>query len=274
MRNSAASIIEPICRKTGASGHLCPSPGWALFLDVDGTLLHLADTPEAVEVSDHLRDMLARLTPAFGGAVALISGRRIEDLDRIFAPLRLPAAGLHGLEHRDARGNLRLLGEAKMLSPLRGPLREFAGRHEGILLEDKGRTLALHYRMAPEMEAEARRLVAGLAGRHADCLRVIDGKMVLEIKPRLSDKGAALRSFLSEQPFRGRRPVFIGDDVTDEDAFRAVNELDGHSIRVGNGTDSLAYWQLADVNAVIGWLEQIPKALKQETGIENDDTDE
>lgn len=274
MRKNAASKIEPVCRKTGARGLLYPSPGWALFLDVDGTLLHLAETPQAVEVSDHLRDVLARLTPVFGGAVALISGRRIEDLDRMFAPLHLPAAGLHGLEHRDARGNIRLLGEAEMLSPLRGPLREFARRHEGILLEDKGRTLALHYRKAPEMEAEARHLVAGLAGRHADCLRVIDGKMVLEIKPRLSDKGAALRSFLDEHPFRGRRPVFIGDDVTDEDAFRAVNQLDGHSIRVGNGMDSMAHWQLADVSAVIGWLEHIPKTLSQETGAENDNTDE
>lgn len=251
-----------------------PYPDWALFLDVDGTLLHLAETPESVEVSDHLRKVLGRLAPAFEGAVALISGRRIEDLDRMFAPLRLPAAGLHGLEHREANGRLRVLGEAEMLSPLRGPLREFAGRNEGILLEDKGRTLALHYRKAPALENEARRLVAGLAGRHADCLRVIDGKMVLEIKPKLSDKGAALRSFLNERPFRHRRPVFIGDDATDEDAFRAVNELDGHSIRVGNGTDSVAHWQLADVNAVIAWLEHIPEALKQKTGTDNDDTDE
>lgn len=232
--------------------------------------MHLAETPEAVEVSDHLRDVLARLAPALGGAVALISGRRIEDLDRMFAPLRLPAAGLHGLEHREANGTLRLLGETEMLAPLRGPLREFANLHEGLLLEDKGRTLALHYRQAPEMETEARRLVAGLAGRHADCLRVIDGKMVLEIKPKLSDKGAALRSFLNERPFRGRRPVFVGDDTTDEDAFVAVNQLGGHSIRVGNGTDSSACWQLPDVNSVISWLERIPERLKQNTGTEND----
>lgn len=232
--------------------------------------MHLAETPEAVEVNDHLRDVLARLAPAFGGAVALISGRRIDDLDRMFAPLRLPAAGLHGLEHRDANGNLSLLGEIEMLAPLRGPLREFAKLHEGILLEDKGRTLALHYRRAPGMETEARRLVAGLAGRHSDCLRVIDGKMVLEIKPKLSDKGAALRSFLDESPFRGRRPVFVGDDVTDEDAFIAVNQLGGHSIRVGNGSDSSACWQLPDVNSVIGWLERIPERLKQNTGTEND----
>jgi trehalose 6-phosphate phosphatase len=155
-----------------------------------------------------------------------------------------------------------------MLAPLRGPLREFAQTHEGVILEDKGRALALHYRKAPEMESEARRLVAGLAGRHADTLRVIDGKMVLEIKPRLSDKGAALRSFLDEPPFRGRCPVFVGDDVTDEDAFRAVNDLHGHSIRVGDGRDSQARWQLPDVNAVIGWLESLPARLEGESKTE------
>lgn len=265
MRDATDTGIELTCRKTGMREHLFPSPDWALFLDVDGTLLHLAETPEAVVVSDHLRDILARLAPTFRGAVALISGRRVEDLDRLFAPLRLPAAGLHGLEHRDAQGNMRLLGTTEMLSPVRGPLREFAARHDGVLLEDKGRALALHYRKAPHMESQSRRLIAGLAGRYADSLRVIDGKMVLEIKPRLSDKGAALRSFMDEGPFRGRRPVFIGDDVTDEDAFSAVNGLGGHSIRVGNGRDSQARWQFTDVNAVLGWLEALPKELELES---------
>ncbi len=272
MRDGAATGIELTCRKTGMREHLFPSPDWALFLDVDGTLLHLAETPEAVEVSDHLHDVLVRLAPALGGAVALISGRRIEDLDRLFAPLRLPVAGLHGLEHRDAQGNVRLLGKTEMLSPMRGPLREFAAKHHGVLLEDKGRTLALHYRKAPHMESQSRRLVAGLAGRYADSLRVIDGKMVLEIKPRLSDKGVALRSFLDERLFRGRCPVFIGDDVTDEDAFRAVNDLGGYSIRVGNGRDSQARWQLPDVNAVLGWLEALPERLERES--KNDDINE
>lgn len=256
--------IEPLCRMAGQRTTLRPSSDWALFLDVDGTLVHLADTPEAVEVSDHLRDVLVRLVPSFDGAVALISGRPISDLDRLFAPVRLPAAGLHGLEHRDARGHLRLLGESEMLEPLRGPLRAFATENPGVMLEDKGRALALHYRKAPDAEGRARRLVAGLAGRHADILRVLDGKMVLEIKPRLSDKGAALRSFLDEPPFRGRRPVFIGDDVTDEDAFSAVNDLGGCSIRVGDGRDSHARWQLPDVNGVIGWLESLPGKLKTE----------
>lgn len=265
MQDGAATGIELTCRKTRVSEHLFPSPDWALFLDVDGTLLNLAETPEAVEVSDHLRDVLTRLRPTFRGAVALISGRRIEDLDRLFAPLQLPAAGLHGLEHRDTQGNVRLLGETEMLSPLRGPLREFSAKHDGVLLEDKGRTLALHYRQAPHMESQSRRLVANLAGRHADNLLVIDGKMVLEIKPRLSDKGAALRSFLDECPFRGRCPVFIGDDVTDEDAFRAVNGLGGYSIRVGDAGDSLAHWQLADVSAVIGWLETLLEEMKLES---------
>lgn len=271
MPNSAARGIEPICRESSTRKELRPSSGWALFLDVDGTLLHLADTPEAVEVSDHLRRVLTDLAPVFGGAVALISGRRVEDLDRLFSPLCLPAAGLHGLEHRAADGTVRMLGDTAMLDPLRGPLRDFANAHDGVILEDKERALALHYRRAPQVEVLARQFVADLAGRRPENLRVIDGKMVLEIKPRLSDKGAAVRSFLDEPPFEGRLPVFIGDDVTDEDAFRAVNALGGHSIRVGDGRDSQARWQLSDVNAVLEWLASLPGMIKLEVKHANTD---
>lgn len=272
MLNNAAGGTGPISREAPAREKLGPSPDWALFLDVDGTLLPLADTPEAVEVSDHLRQVLEALAPTFDGAVALISGRRLQDLDVLFAPLLLPAAGLHGLEHRDAKGVVRILGDAATLDPLRGPLRDFAAAHAGVILEDKGRGLALHYRKAPEVEAQARQLVAGLAGRHARILRVIDGKMVLEIKPRLSDKGAAVRSFLDEPPFEGRCPVFIGDDVTDEDAFRVVNMLGGHSIRVGDGHDSEARWQLPDVEAVLEWLASVPESIAKKA--KHDDTNE
>ena len=238
-----------------------PDPSWALFPDVDGTLLHLADTPEAVEVSEHLRGVVQALLPLLGGAVALISGRGLDDLDRLFAPLKLPAAGLHGLEHRGADGRSRMLGDPGMLDAWRRPLADFAAAHNGVLLEDKGRALALHYRKAPDLAAECRHLVAQLTARHGEGLRVIDGKMVLEVKPRLADKGEAVRCFLAEPPFAGRRPVFIGDDVTDEDAFLAVNALDGYSIRVGDYPNSRARYRLADVDAVIAWLESLPRAL-------------
>lgn len=252
---------QPLDGTNGLRGPLRPETGWALFLDVDGTLLHFADRPECVEVSDHLRAVLAALLPGLGGAIALISGRRLGDIDRLFAPLVLPAAGLHGLEHRNAEGVVDVLGRPEMLDPLRGPLSGFAGMHAGVQLEDKGRAIALHYRRAPEQGAAARHLVGQLLARHGEGLRVIEGKMVLEIKPALADKGQAVRGFLAEAPFRGRCPVFIGDDTTDEDAFVAVNALGGYSIRVGDLPGTQARFRLADVDAVIAWLENLPAAL-------------
>ena len=234
---------------------------WALFLDVDGTLLHIAETPGGVEVSDHLRAVLARLAPLYDHALALISGRQIVQLDRLFAPLALPAAGLHGLERRDPAGRIRRLGDPAWLDGLRQALGDFAAAHPGVLLEDKGRTLALHYRRAPRAEAAARRIVGELTEGDQERLRVIEGKMVLEIKPRLADKGAAVAAFLDEPPFAGRRPVFIGDDVTDEDAFATVNRLEGISVRVGDLPGTAARYRLPDVNAVVAWLEALPAAL-------------
>lgn len=251
----------PTERHREKAPELTPNSNWALFLDVDGTLLHLADTPEAVGVSEHLRGVIEALRPLLGGAIALISGRQLDDLDRLFAPLILPAAGLHGLEHRSNGTETRVLGDPATLDRWRRPLGDFASAHDGVLLEDKGRALALHYRRAPALAADCRHLVAQLMARFGEGLRVIDGKMVLEIKPRLADKGEAVRSFLAEPPFTGRIPVFVGDDVTDEDAFLAVNALGGYSIRVGDGPKSAARYRLVDVDAVIGWLESLPRAL-------------
>jgi len=247
--------ISPRDPTTGDS--LPVSGDWAMFLDVDGTLLHIAETPGGVEVSDHLRDVLARLAPAMGQALALVSGRPIATLDHFFSPLLLPAAGLHGLEFRSPTGEIRSLGDPLLLEPLRPALAAFADAHPGVIYEDKRRTLALHYRRAPAAAEAARRLVRELTGRYGKGLHVVDGKMVLEIKPRLTDKGAAVEAFLREAPFHGRLPVFIGDDVTDEDAFQVVNDLGGHSIRVGVGQDTRARYRLPDVDAVIGWLEVV-----------------
>lgn len=253
---------EPVPRHAGAEMQVLPDRRWALFLDVDGTLLHLEEHPDAVEVSDHLRSILKTLEEIFDGAVALVSGRRIEDLDRLFAPIRLRAAGLHGLELRDGEDGMRVIGDPAALDPLRRPLRDFSEANEGLLLEDKDRALALHYRKAPHLAEECRALVRRLtAGRESD-LRVIDGKMVLEIKPRLSNKGLAVSDLMKTPPFRGRKPVFIGDDVTDEDGFLVVNALGGYSIRVGNKTGSSARYQLNDVVAVIDWLESLPGRIE------------
>lgn len=232
---------------------LSPLSNWALFLDVDGTLLPIAKTPEGVTRSEAICQLLSRLLSQLDGAVAVISGRTIENLDQLFAPLILPAAGLHGLEHRDAKGRLQVLGEAEALDHLRVPLTEFASTHGGLLLEDKGRALALHYRLAPDQETNARQLIESLVCSEPD-LKLIHGKMVLEVKPRHADKGSAVLAFMAEPPFRNRIPVFVGDDVTDEDGFRVVNKLNGLSIHAGVSEATAARYRLVDVDQVRQWL--------------------
>ena len=253
--------VRPDCAKA-----FDPSVDWALFLDVDGTLLSFADTPDGVAVSQHLRQVLRRLEASLEGAVALISGRSIEDLDQIFGPLRFPAAGLHGLERRDARGDLHILGEVQALEHLRSPFADLAASKNGVMLEDKGRALALHYRRAPHAAEHIRRKVEDLVRPSARELRIIHGKMVSEVKPRHADKGSAIQAFMGEAPFAGRVPVFIGDDVTDEDGFAAVNAMDGHTIRVGDGAATAARYRLSDVDQVIEWLESLPLKAVVERG--------
>jgi len=246
---------------------LAPDPRWALFLDVDGTLLHLAETPDGVVPRHEVNELLSRLAVRLDGAVALISGRQVAELDRLFAPMKLPSAGLHGLEHRDAQGRLTVLGEARALDHLRRPLSDLAASHDGLMLEDKGRALAFHYRRAPGEGRRVQRAIAELTDGSPD-LRLIPGKMVIEIKPRHADKGSALREFMAEPPFRGRIAVYIGDDVTDEDAFATVNELGGVSVHVDhNGAPSAtaAHYHVKGVDEALEWLEKIAKSLDTPT---------
>lgn len=229
-------------------------PGWAFFLDVDGTLLEHAPHPDAVRVGEPLRRLLARLLAAAGGAVAFISGRSVDDLDRLFAPLAFPAAGQHGNERRAASGerhhnpppDARLRHAAAELAA-------FSRAHPGLLLEDKGYSVALHFRMAPDLHGQA-----AVAARRAAAMLGADyelqaGKFVYELKPSGRNKGSAIADFLRESPFRGRPPVFIGDDLTDEYGFALVNRMGGHSVKVGPGETS-ARWRLPDARAVHRWL--------------------
>ncbi len=226
---------------------------WAYFLDVDGTLIAIADTPDAVHVDGALLDLLARLHEVSGGALALISGRAISDLERRLGGLRLPLAGQHGLERRDATGRVHMHAAAPAeKEQLWEALSAIAARHPGLLLEDKGITLALHYRLAPRLASYVHRVVAQLA-RDAG-LEVQRGKRVAEIKPAGFDKGSAILEYLAEPPFQGRTAVYIGDDLNDEHPFAEVNRLDGVSIRVGRGR-SCARFRLPDVAAVRAWLE-------------------
>jgi len=235
---------------------------WAYFLDVDGTLIDIADTPDAVRVDMELLDLIARLHRASGGAVALVSGRALSDLERRLGTLRLPLAGQHGLERRDAAGRLWIHPAPPAAKwAIKEALAPVLARHPGLLLEDKGLTLALHYRLAPHLAAYAHRLMARLARAAGAALEVQGGKRVAEVKPSGIDKGTAVAEYLTEPPFRGRRPVFIGDDLNDEHGFAEVNRLGGISIKVGKGA-SCARFRLREVAAVRRWLGDALKGGK------------
>ena len=229
---------------------------WAFFLDLDGTLLEIAETPEAVDPGPVEVDLLKRLSGAADGAVALISGRSLGRIDELFKPLVLPAAGQHGVERRDARGKRhRYRFAVSRLRPAAGGIRDFAAQHRGLVFEDKGASVALHYRLAPKLAAAAQAAVREAAEPLGESVEVQNGKMVVELKPAGCDKGKAIGEFMCEPPFSGRIPVFIGDDVTDEYGFRMVNRLGGHSVKVGEGP-SAARWRLENPAAARAWLEE------------------
>ncbi|MGI9506665.1 MAG: trehalose-phosphatase, partial [Geminicoccaceae bacterium] len=213
---------------------MLPLDDMALFFDVDGTLVAIEHEPEAVVVSEALRSLLARLIQRTGGALALVSGRSIAQLDRLFGPLAFSASGLHGLERRLLpAGVATALPSSKGMDRAKQALEQFAKDHPGTFVEDKGLTLALHYRMAAEHRENAATLVRQLVDDDPDNLVLLEGKMVFELKPPGFDKGRAIADFMQETPFRGRRPIFAGDDVTDEAGFQTINALKGVAIKVG-----------------------------------------
>ncbi|MBW8773172.1 MAG: trehalose-phosphatase [Gemmatimonadetes bacterium] len=231
-----------------------PDPDWAYFLDIDGTLLPLAVSPDRVRVDRRLRRLIDDLRRFAGGAVALITGRPIADVDRLFPGRPLPAAGQHGLERRSASGRrTRHAPPARRLDAVRQRLAVAVARHPRLLLEDKGFSLALHYRRAPKLAGYAHRLARTEAAGLGPGYGVRTGKRVVEIGPTGRDKGQAILEFTRERPFRGRVPVFLGDDLTDEIGFEMVDALGGISIKVGKGP-SAAWWRFRDVTAVLTWL--------------------
>jgi trehalose 6-phosphate phosphatase len=230
-------------------------PSWAWFLDVDGTLIEIAHHPDAVSVGARVLSTIETLARAASGALALISGRAIADLDRLFTPLHLPCAGQHGLERRDAAGRVHIAGgPSPALDFVRGELARFATRYPGTHVEDKGLAVALHFRSAPHAADAALALGRDIARRYGDTLAIQPGKMVLEFRSPGADKGAAIAAFMAEAPFSGRRPVFVGDDVTDEAGFAEINRRGGISVRIGAGPPTAARWRLADVAALIDWM--------------------
>jgi trehalose 6-phosphate phosphatase len=248
--------------REAAAAHPVPLPttAWCLFLDVDGTLLELADHPGAVFVDAELRRLLERLRAAANGAVALVSGRTVGDLDRLFGDLRLPLAGLHGCERRDAQGHLHVAPVAiEQLADVREGLARLVARHPGLLLEDKGAGLALHFLQARELEHALRAEVALLAAPLVPRFALLDGHAVIEVKPAAHTKDSAVTEFMQEVPFRGRVPIFIGDDQTDYGGFDAVRRFDGLAVAVGPRVK--AEWWLPGPAAVRQWLDQLATAV-------------
>ncbi len=229
--------------------------GWALFLDVDGCLVDFADDPAEVVAPPALVGSLLSLTGRLEGALALVSGRTIPVLDRMFAPARFPAAGLHGVERRFNGEDLETLqpGVPEALPALVDAAREALAGFPGALVEDKGTAVALHWRAAPA----ARPVVESFAGSALPRLpgyRLQPGDSVIELRPGGADKGTAIAEFLAREPFRGRLPVFAGDDLTDEHGFEVVNARGGISILVGARAGSAARCSLPDPAAVRAWL--------------------
>ncbi|MGO4572165.1 trehalose-phosphatase [Microvirga sp. 2TAF3] len=213
-----------------------PNENWALFLDFDGTLVDIVERPDAVAVDPGLPGILKDLQNRFGGALAIISGRPIAFLDERFGDNRFDIAGLHGLEHRIG-GALFLCDpdDHPQLRDMVDRLEEIFKARPGILIEDKGCSVAVHWRLAPlERDFVHATVHAAIEALGSD-YRVQFGKAVAEILPSAAGKGKVIEKFLQQAPYRGRQPIFIGDDLTDENGFKAVNALGGVSIRIGAG---------------------------------------
>jgi trehalose 6-phosphate phosphatase len=247
-----------MARSSGtASGGLLAPPALrrdnALFLDFDGTLVDIAAAPDLVRVAPELPHLLGAIADLLDGALALVSGRPLDELVRLLAPFSGAMAGQHGRERRRSDGSVFSSPAPPALVRAAPVMADFAERHPGVRLEDKGGSLALHYRQAPSLAAACGGLARRVVDASGGALKAIDGKMVVELMPRTAGKGRAIAAFLAEPPFRGRMPVFVGDDVGDEGGFAVVDRLGGISVRVGAGPTAARH-RLAEVGDVLAWL--------------------
>jgi trehalose 6-phosphate phosphatase len=232
----------------------------ALFLDFDGTLVDIAQQPDQVVIPDYMVELLSGLSAQLGGALAIVSGRKMTDLDKFLSPLRLPAAAEHGAEQRLPTGNLVHLAAPK-LHPVIRVMLALASEHAGLRAEIKSSAAALHYRQAPALEelclqtlAEAVKLTPGV--------ELLHGKCVLEVKPAGISKGTAMEMFMLYPPFAGRQPVFAGDDTTDEAGFAAMLTLGGQGVKIGQGA-TLARHRCKSPELLRQWLQHSLQALSE-----------
>lgn len=232
--------------------------GLAVFLDIDGTLLDIAETPDAIVVPHGLPTALGRFAEKLEGALALVTGRPLEMVDRLFPDLPIAVAGLHGAERRDASGKITSIQTTPAFAAAKSRLRDQVAQWPGVVFEDKGAAFAAHFRLAPGMKNSAWTLMAELARSVGDDWVLQEGKQVVELRPRGSDKGDALLEFMKLDAFAGRTPLAIGDDVTDEAMFAAANGLGGRSILVAeNDRPSMATQRVSSPSLIRAWIERI-----------------
>ncbi|KKC37455.1 hypothetical protein WH87_13115 [Devosia epidermidihirudinis] len=231
-----------------ATPHVLPQ--LAIFTDFDGTLVDLADAPDQIDVPESLAAQLERAIRDLDSAFAVITGREIADIDRYLAPLHLPIAGAHGTQRRRADGVIEEVDMAHVVAAeeIAHSIAPLIEANPGLVLEAKEGSVALHYRQSPELETAARIAMEDAVNGVTD-FTIVPGKMVFEARARGISKGTALRAFMREEPFLGRTPIFIGDDITDEDGFIAAQELGGVGIKLGEG-ETAARMRIADVHSV------------------------
>jgi trehalose 6-phosphate phosphatase len=251
--------------EAGRGAAVLASPGdWALFLDIDGTLIGMAPTPDAVRVPRGLVKLLGRLVSGLGGAVAFLTGRRIADADRLFAPLKLVASGVHGTELRAERNEPISVLAPPMPSSIVQAMNEISGLAEGILVEQKGPGVAVHYRNAPLARTALESEVAAIVAASSYELVLRQGRKVLEAVPYGYSKGTALSLLASRPPFKGRRPVMVGDDIGDESAFLAAERLGGLALRVEGEHFGPTTADFDGIESVHAWLEAFALRLTAE----------
>lgn len=232
-------------------------PGqFAFFFDLDGTLAEIKPHPDQVSIPESVLKTVYALSQMNEGALALISGRSMAELDKLARPYRFPLAGVHGAERRDIHDNTHIVSlPDELIQTLHAQLAAAFEHLPGTELEAKGMAFALHYRQAPQYEEAVLRLARNVADEHPQ-LALQPGKCVVEIKPKGINKGEAIAAFMASAPFSGRTPVFIGDDLTDEAGFSVVNQAGGISVKVGPG-ETKAGWRLGSVAAVWQWITDI-----------------
>jgi trehalose 6-phosphate phosphatase len=229
---------------------------YCIFLDLDGTLVEIEDRPDDVRVDPATLQFIERLRDHVGRALAIVSGRDIHTIDRLLYPLILPVAGVHGLQRRDAAGRLHSPTiDQNAVEAVAAQLEAAFLSEPGVVIERKAGAVAIHYRLRPDFERRCQAVARKIVRDRAD-LHVIDGKMVCEIRLHGSDKGGVIASFLKERPFKGRTPIFAGDDVTDEAGFVIVNACGGLSIKIGEDLTAARH-RAANIVQLREWLDSL-----------------